>query len=224
MDVIISIEFVRNREEYIKIFGNNFVKNNKSLDIFINGNINKITTNYKLESDEINMLTIEFKYNNNISDISYMFEGCKDFEYLEICWPDTSKIININYVFKDCQNLKDIKGLSKWNTENVKSMVGFFYGCFSLESLPDISEWSTENVIDMSYLFYECCSLESLPDISKWNIKNVNNINHLLYDCSSLKSLPDISRWNIKKVKDISYLFYGCNSLTINALSTYKII
>jgi len=76
MDVIISIELVKNREENIKIFGNKFVENNKSLDININGNINKIATNYKLESDEINMLTIEFKYNNNISDISYIFEGC----------------------------------------------------------------------------------------------------------------------------------------------------
>ena len=58
------------------------------------------------------MLTIEFNY-NNISDLSHMFEGCKDFETTDIDWPDTSKIININYMFKDCKNLKNIKGLSK---------------------------------------------------------------------------------------------------------------
>ena len=153
MDLKISIDLMLNRNKKIRIFGEKFVENNKSLEINIDGKKNSITTGYKLENDEINMLTIEFNY-NNISDISHMFEGCKDFETINIDWPDTSKIININYMFKNCKNLKNIKGLSNWNTENIKSMIGLFYGCSSLEYIYDISEWNTSNLIEINKLFY----------------------------------------------------------------------
>ena len=46
-----------------------------------------------------------------------------------------------------------------------------FYNCDSLKSLPDISKWDTKNATNMSYMFYNCDSLESLPDLSKQNTK-----------------------------------------------------
>ena len=55
-------------------------------------------------------------------------------------------------------------------------MERMFYNCESLKSLPDISKWNTSNVTNMEDMFYYCGSLESLPDISKWNTSNVTNI------------------------------------------------
>ena len=55
----------------------------------------------------------------------------------------------------------------------VQSMEKMFYNCESLKELPDISKWNTENVINISSAFKYCSSLTSLPDISKWNLKNI---------------------------------------------------
>ena len=79
---------------------------------------NKYTTNYLLTyniNNEDNSLTSsEYNNFNNISDMSYLFWGCKSL----ISLPD----------------------ISKWNISNVKYMNGMFSGCESLISLPDISK------------------------------------------------------------------------------------
>ena len=50
---------------------------------------------------------------------------------------------------------------------NIIDMSFMFCNCELLLSLPDISKWNTNHVIYMEYLFYFCKSLLSLPDISK---------------------------------------------------------
>ena len=49
-------------------------------------------------------------------------------------------------------------------------MIGIFYDCESLKSLPDISKWNTENITNISVIFQDCKSLKSVPDISKYGI------------------------------------------------------
>ena len=99
MEVILSIELIKKRQNNIRIFGNKFVEENKNLEISINGNKKKLTTYYKLEN-EINTLVIKF-IDNNITNIGHMFEGCKDFEYIDISWPDTSLIKMGHKKYKD---------------------------------------------------------------------------------------------------------------------------
>ena len=67
----------------------------------------------------------------------------------------------------------------KYLKENYTIFEELFSECESLKSLPDISKWNTKNVIDMSSMFYNCKSLLSLPDISKWNTKNVINMSSM---------------------------------------------
>ena len=56
MEVRIVIELMEKRKKLIRIFGDKFVENNKSLEININGNKINLTELYKLEDDEINNL------------------------------------------------------------------------------------------------------------------------------------------------------------------------
>ena len=51
-------------------------------------------------------------------------------------------------------NLKEIKGIEKWNTSNVTNMCAMFNHQVELEKL-DLSGWDTSNVTDMSYMFSE---------------------------------------------------------------------
>ena len=127
----------KDKEFKTKLFGRNFVEENKNnCKIIIKNKIFDLVQEYNLgDETEIKLTNIK-----NITDISYIFDQCDlllslpDFDRL-----DTSKFTNMN---------------------------SMFYGCESLLYLPDISKWDTSKVTDMGYLFYNCKSLLSLPDIS----------------------------------------------------------
>ena len=113
--------------------------------------------------------------------------------------------------FKGCSNLKEIKGLSNLNTDNVTNMSSMFSGCSSLTSL-DLGGFKTDNVTDMSSMFDGCSSLMSL-DLSGFKTVDVTYMKYMFSGCSSLTSL-DVSSFKTNNVKDIKYMFYGCSNLT----------
>ena len=184
-------------KKQIKIFGKEFVENNKEkCKLYIEGKEYELmeyfdTKNIKEIKDQLEITLVGIK---NITNASYMFSGREG-------------------MFNDekFESLLSVPDIPKWNTINVTDMKYMFFCCSSLSSLPDISEWNTINVTDMNQMFAYCKSLLSLPDISKWNTSNVINMDFMFCDCSSLSSLPDISKWNISKVKSKSCMFSGCN-------------
>ena len=214
----INITYNVENENDIHIFGKNFVENNKDkCKIEFENKEYEIKecfhiedyTNYKL-----NKLQIKLKLSKNITDMSYMFNGCTSLTSLpDISNWNTNNVTNMSYMFYHCKSLISLPDISKWNTNNVTNMSYMFNDCKSLQSLPDISKWNTNNVINMSCIFACCLSLPSLPDISKWNTKNVTNMSIMFSDCKSLTSLPDISKWNTNNVTNMSYMFYNCKSL-----------
>ena len=221
-EIIIQYKINNFKNLNIRIFGDEFVKNNKDkCKIIINGKELGLCSHINININQINNNKIyEIKLNgiNKITNMSCMFKGdifsnIPLFSLLNISKWNTQKILNISGIFYFCSSIKSLPDISKWNTQNVTNMSDIFYGCSSLLSLPDISKWNTQNVTDMNSMFFGCSSLLSLPDISKWNTHNVTNMGYMFYGCSSLLSLPDISKWNIKKVTNMKKRFTGCSSL-----------
>ena len=121
----------------IRIFGDNFVKNNKS----------KCKIEFeKKEYDLIEWFNIE-NYTKNKLD------------YLRIKLKYINNVTNMGGVFAGCTSLSSLPDISKWNTYNVTNMKEMFSGCYSLETLPDISKWNTDKVNNMFWMFYKCKSL-----------------------------------------------------------------
>ena len=151
----------------IKIFENDFVsKNKKKCKIIYNKKYYELNELFDLKSvKEKDILEIKLIKINNITDMGSMFESCP---------------------------LLSLVDFSKWSTNTVINMSYLFYDCELLSSLPDISQWNTNNVVDMTGMFYNCISLSSIPDISNWNTYNVKNIFGIFCHCKSLISLPDI--------------------------------
>ena len=147
-------------KDKIKLFGENFIKNNKyNCNILIENKEKNIIENLNVNYNEKDrIIKIKLKEIKTITNMSYMFDGCK--------------------------SLTSLPDISNWNTNNVKYMSNMFYNCKSLTSLPDISNWNINNVTNMSYIFYYCKSLTSLPDISKWNTNNVTFMNEMFSSCS----------------------------------------
>ena len=238
----IKIQYKTKGDKKLKIFGYDFVKNNKNIckiiyenkeydlcDYFnlkynINGiikinlvgikNITNMGDMFYNCSSLISLSDISKLNTNNVKNMKYLFGGCSSLLSLpDISKWNTNNVIDMSDMFCDCSSLLSLPDISNWNTNNVKDMSGMFLGCSSLLSLPDISKWDMNNVTKMGGMFDGCSSLSSLPDISKWNTNNVTNMNGIFWGCSSLTSLPDISKWNTINVTDMSTMFCRCSSL-----------
>ena len=200
-----------------RIFGSNFVENNKNnCYLLIEGQQKELCTHLKFNENRkgINTLEIKLIENKSIFNMSYLFFDCISL----ISLPDISKwntknVKNMSFMFSNCLSLTSLHDISEWDVKNVINMSHLFCWCRALKFIPDISKWNTENVTNMSYLFCWCDSLKSLPDISKWDTKNVTNIRSIFACCTKIKSLPDISGWNTSKVSNMSGIFGGCVSL-----------
>jgi len=176
---------------------------------------NEYTTNNFLSNSsnyKDNLIKSSEYYNfYNISNMSYMFNGCESLISLpDISKWNTSNVTDMNDIFRGCKSLISFPDISKWNTSKITNISYMFGECKSLISCPDISKWNTSNVIDMSNIFYGCESLESLPDIAEWNTSHVTNMSYMFYRCESLISLPDISKWKTSKITNMSYMFDEC--------------
>ena len=149
------IKYINDNEEEIRIFGDEFVENNKdNCKINYDGNEKKIKACIK-NKEKIDIIEIKLIVYKEITDMSYMFYACVSL----ISLPD----------------------ISKWNTNNVTNMKRIFSCCIKLSNLPDISNWNINNVIDMLGIFHNCKSLISLPDLSKWNTNNIINMIGIFY-------------------------------------------
>ena len=192
----ITIKYqVDRKETKLKIFGEDFVNNNKNNFCIIYNNKQYDLTEYfeiklMLNSD---IFEIKLKQTNEVTNLSDMFDNCKSLIALpDICDFNTSNVIYMNGMFRGCKSLSDLSDISKWDTSNIIEMNGMFNGCKSLKNLPDISKWDTSNVTNIGWMFYNCKSLKYLPDISKWDISKVTNKEMMFVGCKINLNIPSI--------------------------------
>lgn len=145
----------------------------------------------------------------------YKYTSLKTIDFGE--YIDTSKAIDMQWMFNDCSNLIDLD-LSGFDTSKVISMSYMFYNCSSLASL-NLSNLDNSNVVDMSYMFYNCESLVNI-DLINFNTSNVTNMRNMFLRCSSLERL-NLSNFNTSNVTDMYGMFCVCSNLIGLDLSTF---
>ncbi len=218
-------------EGEVKLFGKEFVRNNKNNCIlYIDANKQELCETFTYSQDEIDdgYLDVRIVEINPIKDMSYMFANCTQVALLpDIHKWDFSQVKDMRYIFSGCVGIVSFPDISLWNVSNVTNMSYMFSHCENLKNLPEISNWDTNKVNNMCCMFNYCSGLTKLPEISKWKMNNVINISYMFNGCSELKTIPDINLWNTSKVTNMSYLFYGCTHLLslpdINSWDTSKV-
>jgi len=83
---------------------------------------------------------------NQVTNMKGMFQECNELEYLDLTNFDTSKASDMGFIFNKCHKLKEIKGIDKFNTNQVTNVSTMFKGCNELEYL-DLSNFDTSNVM-----------------------------------------------------------------------------
>ncbi len=179
-------------ESKVRIFGTNFVKNNKN-KCFLQ--INDIATNSKTKHELSEYLDISIvPHINN-----------KDSKTFEISLVQTDYFTDMSYMFFECIYFMGTNEISKLKTEKVTNMSSMFVACKYLTNLKDIGELDTNKVTDMSLMFDSCFSLKDLPDLSKWNTSRVISMNAMFEKCLSLEKITGMEKWDVSNVKE-------CNS------------
>ena len=113
-------------EKQIKMFGKEFVENNKEkCKLLIEGKEYELMEyfdikNIKEKKDKLEITLIGIK---NITNASYMFSGREGV-----------------FVDEKFASLYSVPDIPNWNTINVTDMKYMFFCCSSLSSLPDISK------------------------------------------------------------------------------------
>ena len=176
------------------------------------------------------------------SDLSYMFQNCKDLVSISLENIDTLLVTDMSGMFYNCSSLKNIDPFVKnINVTNVTKMDYFFSGCSNLENV-NLENWNLNLIVsmshffdncknlisvilpnfggkleDLSFMFSECKKLKKIFSLDKFNPINVKNTANMFYCCSSLITL-DLTAFSGENVKNINEMFANCNNLTtINA-------
>ncbi len=184
--------------------------------------------NLKLNADDVPNLS-------RVSDMGDMFSGCINFEDLKDkmgSW-DMSTITDISYMFTECADFNE--DISGWTFNNLEYTFVTFEG--NLKFNQDISNWDMSNVKDMSYMFEDAISfnqpvgnwtlgsVESMEglfhgattfnqDLSNWDFSHVYDATDLFKNASSFNQ--DLSTWDISNVSDMEDFFIGTAMSTEN--------
>ena len=153
---------------------------------------------------------LEYLNTANVTDMSFMFEGCSALKSLDLTNFNTAKVTNMGNMFEGCSALTSLD-LTKFNTANVTDMSFMFKGCSALKSL-DLTNFNTANVTNMSNMFKGCSALTSLG-LTNFNTAKVTEMGNMFNGCSALTSL-DLTNFNTAKVTYMNNMFEGCSALT----------
>ena len=165
---------------------------------------------------------------SHITDMSGMFDDCKNFTGKEIEKWNVSNVTNMGLMFVDCekfnanlskwdirsvektafmfQNCKNFtgKGLERWNTKNIENMMGMFKGCEKFNI--DLSFWKTYNLKKMMYVFQNCKNFTG-KGLETWNLSNVKVMG---YDFTNTKvDFNHLPEEFVRKFEELDLDFKG---------------
>ena len=123
---------------------------------------------------------------------------------------NTKEVTNMMYMFYGCKKLTSLD-LSSFNTAKVKDMIGMFISCSSLTSL-DLSKFNTAEVTGMTYMFGNCSSLTSL-DLSSFNTAKVTEMYFMFNGCSGLTTIYVSDDFTIGNGCSGANMFSSCSNL-----------
>ena len=202
--IILNYE-ITDLDKKIHLINSNFLQNISSMQIKNSDRTVNISL-FPVDSyrfAEIDNYTVEIKFNNNLTNLNYIFQDCTSLTEVDFSQLNAFYAIEMEYVFDSCSSLKKVD-FGDINTSLVISMKNMFSYCVLLNEV-NLSFINTTNLEDISNMFLGC---RSLPDINvtKFKTEKIKYMNNMFESCYSLESL-DLSNFITPELIDISFGF-----------------
>ena len=243
-------EIIENINEENEVYGKNIINLELDIDLKENENIifNQNENNKREIKDNVNAFLgnkriniineenkwkIDYKFikkgkynlkllfKNKLKDINSLFEKCSNIYSIDLSNFDTSKVNDMGWMFYNCHKLKEIKGINKFNSNQVTKMNSMFQQCNELEYL-DLSNFDTSKVNDMGFMFNHCHKLKEIKGINKFNTNQVTKMKAMFQECNELEYL-DLSNFDTSKVNDMGWMFNKCHKLKFLNLLNFSL-
>ncbi len=144
----------------------------------------------KWESEKSNIVRVIIRTNivpTSSDKVNEWFMGCSNLRAIRnLNYLDTTNVSDMSYMFQGCQKIQELK-VQNFNTENVTNMKGMFNDCKAVQEL-DLSNFKTERVTDMESMFSGCESALTIL-VNNFNTTNVTSMMSMFQDCKAVNSL-----------------------------------
>ena len=142
---------------------------------------------FKKKFDKTGIYTIYFGIDENLKDLSFLFNNCSSLKEIDFSHFHKIDVINMKAMFQSCQKLENLD-LTNFDTSNVTNMARMFCNCIKLKQIIGIDKFNTIKVKNMKEMFKSCNELEYL-DLSNYNISNVTDKESIFSGCNKLKQI-----------------------------------
>jgi len=127
---------------------------------------------------------------SNLVDMTRLLRSYKTIKHLDIsCW-DVSNAKSMAFMFPSSLETVD---LTNFDVSEVQNMNGMFLDCTNLKEIGDISNWETKNLIDTNDMFSNCSSIKEI-DISNWDFSKLKHADRMFDHCKNLESIGSITK------------------------------
>ena len=109
----------------------------------------------------------------NAEYLNSMFSGCEQLKEIDLHKWDIPNAKDLNRMFYGCKQIRYIYFKKKLNCGKVINMDSMFADCENLEKLIDLSQWITDSLQSLNETFRNLPNLKEFSNISSWNVKNV---------------------------------------------------
>ena len=176
----------------------------------------------------INLTSVPSILPSTVSNLSYTFMMCTNFNQGSVSNWDISAVTNMASTFYGAALFN--QSLNSWNTLNVTDMSSLFAGASAFNQ--ELYLWNTSSVTNMSDMFYNATSFDQ--NIDGWNVSNVVYMQNMFrgtifnyplssWDTSSVVNMSsmfqdntifdsEIKFWNVTNVSDMSKMFQNASS------------
>lgn len=133
-----------------------------------------ISEKYDKNGAQIDLRDIDV---SELSDFSWIFSFCPKVKTVDISGWKFNGNVSLDYMFYDCIDLEEIKGIENLDVTKTNSLAFMFCNCKSLTKL-DLSKWNVfETIISTKGMFQGCVKLNILKGVNSWKyIKDKDNM------------------------------------------------
>ncbi len=201
---------VTNLNESYKLVGGEAANN--IIQVYVDGvEKGQVST---IQFDTLGEHKVKIVFNNTLTDMSNMFYNVK-MSTIDLSDLDTANVTNMNSMFNNCDNIKDIR-INLLDTTNVTDMSYMFANCDNLTNIA-LNGLNTSKVTMMKGMLSSLPLIEKF-DLSSFNLLNVVNMDNMFSYCTALKEVKMMS--DLNSSLSVINMF---NGITTDGIFNYNI-